>query len=152
MGVVTSRKLALRVRFLQQYLSFIDYIETEIRYARRALIEVVRGYQNGVEFQAFLTVVYRDLAQKVPFPEAWSKAVRSLPSTYGLLRQDKELIYSFGDNLGATDVDGQIALCQLNKNLVSAALEAAQDEKNKKSKLYLMLGSSFGMCLAIILL
>ena len=152
LGIVTSRKLSLRVRFLQQCLSFINYIETEIRYAHRVLSEIVQDYHNGMEFQAFLSAVCKTLEQKTPFPEAWSNTLKSVSSTYGLLRQDIELICNFGNELGSSDINGQIALCQLHKKLLTATLETALDEKNKKSKLYLMLGSSFGICFAILLL
>ena len=151
-GIVIARKLSLRVRFLQQFLQFLSYIETEILYAHRVLSEIIRSYQNEGELQTFLTFVCSELDNKKSFGKAWRDAVENLPSSYGLLRQDKELICAFGGELGASDIEGQMALCQLNKGLVSAALQEAQEEKLEKSKLYFMLGSSAGACLAIMLL
>lgn len=142
----------MRARFLQQFLQLVSYIETEIRYSRRVLSEIIRGYQTEGELQVFLSAVCELLDEKISFGQAWRDALERLPSSYGLLRQDKELICAFGGELGASDVDGQIALCRLNKNLISAALEQALEEKLRKSKLYFMLGSSAGLCLAIVLL
>ena len=152
MGYVISRKLALRVRFLQEYLQFISYIETEIRYARRVLIEIIGKYKNETEFKTFLVAVKANLNSGMSFSEAWRAAVYKIPNSYGLLKHDKELICEFGQKLGTTDVVGQVALCGLNKSLIGSVLDTAKEEKLKKSKLYFMLGSSFGVCLAIILL
>ena len=130
----------------------MSYIETEIRYSRRVLSELIRSYQTEGELKVFLSAVCELLDEKISFGQAWRAALEGLPSSYGLLRQDKELVCAFGGELGASDVDGQIALCRLNKNLISAALEQALEEKLRKSKLYFMLGSSAGLCLAIVLL
>ena len=130
----------------------MSYIETEIRYSRRVLSELTRSYQTEGELKVFLSAVCELLDEKISFGQAWRAALEGLPSSYGLLRQDKELVCAFGGELGGSDVDGQIALCRLNKNLISAALEQALEEKLRKSKLYFMLGSSAGLCLAIVLL
>lgn len=151
MGFVISRKLSMRVRFLQQCLQFISYIETEIRYSQRVLSEIISEYKNESEFKNFLIEVKENLKLRANFSDAWAESVHKIPNSYGLLKQDKELISEFGQELGSTDVDGQIALCSLNKSLISSILNAAKEEKTKKSKLYFMLGTSFGMCIAIIL-
>lgn len=153
MGFAISHKFAVRVRFLQQYLQFISYIKTEIRYSQRVLSEIISKYiVTEVEFEHFLTSVKANLRSEASFADAWQKALCKIPSAYGLLKQERELICEFGNKLGVTDVDGQIALCELNKSLINSILNTAKDEKSKKSRLYFMLGSSFGICLAIILL
>ncbi len=152
MGYMVSHKLLMRVRFLQQYLQFIIYLETEIRYSKRIIYEIVKSYKSNNEFAAFLNSICTNVEKSLSFDKAWQTAINDLPSTYGLLTQDKEIICDFGRELGNTDIDGQIALCKLNKTLIHATLESAKEEKNKKSKLYFMLGSSFGICLTIMLL
>lgn len=137
---------------MQQYLQFISCIETEIRYSQRVLSEIISEYKNESEFKNFLIEVKENLKLRANFSDAWTESVHKIPNSYGLLKQDKELISEFGQELGSTDVDGQIALCSLNKSLISSILNAAKEEKTKKSKLYFMLGTSFGMCIAVILL
>ena len=152
MGFVISRKLSMRLRFLQQYLQFVSYIETEIRYSQRILSEIINEYKNESEFQFFLTEIKENLKSRASFSKAWTDSVHKIPNSYGLLRQEKELISEFGQELGSTDIDGQIALCNLNRSLINSILDAAKEEKTKKSKLYFMLGTSFGICIAVILL
>lgn len=149
---MASHKLLMRVRFLQQYLQFISYLETEIRYSKRIIYEIIKTYNSENEFTVFLNSICANIENSISFDKAWEIAVNDLPNTYGLLNQDKETICDFGKELGNTDMDGQIALCKLNKTLIHATLENAKEEKNKKSKLYFMLGSSFGICLTIMLL
>lgn len=127
-------------------------METEIRYSHKILSEILLDYESDTEFKNFLLIVLENLKSKMFFYEAWKESVKKIPNSYGLLNQDKELILRFGEVVGTTDVNGQIAICRLNKSLVCSALENAKEEKIKKSKLYFMLSSSLGMCIAIILL
>ena len=153
LGYATSRKLSLRVRFLQQYLQFISYINTEIRCTQRVLSEIINNYTNTkTEISGFLGQVKENLKLAESFTKAWQEAAETSANAYGLLKPEKELLSKFGMELGTTDVRGQTSLCELNQRLIEAALEAAKEEKEKKSKLYLMLGSSVGISIAIILL
>lgn len=113
--------------------------------------EIIEDYNSSQELKNFLASVKENMQSEMSFSNAWQDAVCKIPNSYGLLRQDKELIYAFGNELGSTDVDGQIALCRLNQNLINSILNVAKEEKNKKSKLYFMLGTSLGICIAIIL-
>ena len=107
MGFVISRKLSVRVRFLQQYLQFVSYIETEIRYSQRILSEFINEYKNESEFKLFLTEIKENLKSRASFSKAWTDSVHKIPNSYGLLSQEKELISEFGQELGSTDIDGQ---------------------------------------------
>lgn len=153
LGYATSRKLSLRVRFLQQYLQFISYIKTEIRYTQRVLSEIINSYNDTKsEISGFLSQVQKNLKLEKSFAKAWQEAVESSADTYGLRKSEKDLVSKFGGGLGATDVRGQISLCEMYQKLIGTAIEVAKEEKEKRSKLYLMLGVSAGISIAIILL
>ncbi len=138
---------------MQQYLQFISYINTEIRYTQRVLSEIINSYSDTKsEISGFLSQMRGNLKLEESFAKAWKKAVESSAGAYGLRKPEKELISNFGEELGTTDVRGQISLCEMNQKLIETALEAAKEEKEKKSKLYLMLGSLAGISIAIILL
>lgn len=94
----------------------------------------------------------KNLKSEKSFAKAWQEAVESSADTYGLRKSEKDLISKFGVGLGSTDVRGQISLYEMNQKLIVAALEVAKEEKEKRSKLYLMLGVSAGVSIAIILL
>ena len=71
----------------------------------------------------------------------------------GNLRNDdfviiKELV----DGLGKTDREGQLDFCNGLKRCVSRNLREAETEKQAKSKLYTVLGLSFGLAFSIILI
>lgn len=147
-----SHRLSVRVMFLQQYLSFLDYIETEIRYSKKLIYEIIKSYTSQNELSYFLRCICNNIQNNLSFNIAWKDAVYKLPDYYGLQPQDKEFISDFGRQLGTTDTQGQVSLCQLNKAFVTSALEIAKNEKSKKSKLYFILGSSFGLCLTVVFL
>lgn len=58
--------------------------------------------------------------------------------------KDKRLIEQFGAELGHTDIEGQIAHCEVTAKLLEEQIEQAREEKKKKSKLFSMLGLFFG--------
>ncbi len=115
--------------------------------------EIINSYSDTKgEISGFLIQVKENLKSEEGFVKAWQDAAESSANAYGLRKPEKELISKFGKELGTTDVRGQISLCELNQKLIGAALEVAKEEKEKKSKLYLMLGVSAGISIAIILL
>lgn len=115
--------------------------------------EIINSYSDTKgEISSFLSQVKGNLKSEEGFVKAWQDAAESSANAYGLRKPEKELISKFGKELGTTDVRGQISLCELNQKLVGTVLEVAKEEKEKKSKLYLMLGASAGISIAIILL
>ena len=69
----------------------------------------------------------------------------------GLKLKDKRLIEQFGAELGHTDIEGQIAHCEVTAKLLEEQIEQAREEKKKKSKLFSMLGLCFGTGIALLI-
>ena len=69
----------------------------------------------------------------------------------GLTEEDQTLLRDFGSGFGASDVEGQLSHCRLYAELFQDRLERARQEKARKGKLYLMLGSFSGIAVALFL-
>lgn len=89
---------------------------------------------------------------EVPFPEAWSTALRERAQLGSLRREDIHLLLAFGSQLGTTDLNGQISLCQLYVRLFEERLIQAREWKSKYAKLYLSLGVLGGLLAWILFL
>lgn len=86
------------------------------------------------------------------FFEAWQNALMQLPHSMGLSKEDIRLLTDFGQGLGTTDVEGQLAHCELYKTMFSSRLKQAREEKEKKVKLYRMLGLFSGVAVSLLIL
>ena len=146
-GFTESRKLSLREQELERFLRFLSNARTEIRYASMPVEELVRRHGEGL---ALWRPCMDALEAGEGFSRAWNDGVR-VSKGMGLTGKDRALLMSFGEGLGTTDLEGQMAHCDLYEGLIRCALEEAKGEKEKKGKLYQMLGVSAGLAAALLL-
>ena len=85
------------------------------------------------------------------FPYRLEEGVRTGAKGTGLTEEDQTLLRDFGSGFGASDVEGQLSHCRLYAELFQDRLERARQEKARKGKLYLMLGSFSGIAVALFL-
>ena len=149
-GYLQSHKLTMRVRFLEQYLKWISQLETEIRYCAEGIPRLLHKHGKAASL-SFLTKCADQMHRGIPFPEAWKQAVQGISSDYGLKLDDLNLVMEFGNGLGTSDVDGQTAHCQMHRELMQTHLDSAREEKQKKGRLYIMLGLFGGIGVALLI-
>lgn len=149
-GLLKSRSLSLRVKFLEEFLSFITYMETEIRYSSDSLYQIINRFsstnESSLNFLSYCT------EKSHTFSDEWNESIKKISSEVGLKETDIKLIKEFGAGLGISDIDGQIAHCEVNKTHLKSRLSDAIEERNKKGRLYRMLGICSGLTLALILI
>lgn len=150
LGYLESHKLKRRVDFLRQYLKFLQYIETQVRYSAGVVHDLIRKYSAKGDFGLFLGDCLANIENQMVFQSAWSEAVHSVKESCGLSREDSGLISDFALGFGDSDIAGQVDYCRMNEELMRGHLSVAIDEKEKKSKLYLLLGIFSGITLVLI--
>lgn len=150
-GWIQSHKLTMRVRFWEQFIGLVSALETEIRYSAGGLTQLLSKHSGDEEALSFLGECVRAVQAGAPFPMAWQDAVGKIPTEYGLTQEDKSLLRDFGGGLGVSDMQGQLSHCQLHQELAAVRLKGAREEKQKKSKLYFMLGLFLGIGIALLI-
>jgi len=146
-GYMESHKLSVRVEQLEAFWVFITAAKTEIRYTASPVDEIVRRHGN----MRLFTLCTEYCQSGSNFSDAWSDAVANGTKGLGLDDKDISLIHDFGAGFGTSDVEGQLAHCKLYAELITARLENAKEAKNRKAKLYFMLGVFAGMAVALLL-
>ena len=68
----------------------------------------------------------------------------------GLKLKDKRLIEQFGAELGHTDIEGQIAHCEVTAKLLEEQIEQAREEKKKVQAVFYV-GIVFGTGVALLI-
>ncbi len=106
---------------------------------------------NTVEIWIYYGNVIYCSKQEKSFDEAWKSGVAAGTKGSGLKLKDKRLIEQFGAELGHTDIEGQIAHCEVTAKLLEEQIEQAKRRKKKKSKLFSMLGLFFGTGVALLI-
>lgn len=147
-GYMESRKLGARVRELEAFYSFLCLTREEIRYSRLPVERIIEKHGKGQKFLALCTEYCH---KGESFPQAWKHGMDDGLLNTGMNRQDIEYIRDFGFGFGASDTEGQLAHCQMYIGFISNALIHAREEKDKKAKLYFMLGLFGGIAAALLL-
>lgn len=79
-------------------------------------------------------------------------AVANISDGYALKHEDKQLLCSFGEKLGITDVEGQLKHIELYKGLANAHLDDSKNEIKQKSRLYKTMGFFVGTAAALVII
>lgn len=147
-GFLESYKLAVRVERLEAFLRFLSAAKTEVRYSAMPVARLVR--RHGGELP-FLGLCADRCEAGADWAQAWASAVSEEAEQEGFSEKDAAMLLDFGAGFGASDTQGQLAHFDLYAGLAAAALKEAREERDRKSKLYRMLGISGGMAAAILL-
>lgn len=143
-----SHKLEKRVAELEAFFSFLSSAKAEIRYSALPVERIVAKHGKK---QKFLVLCSQYSQQGESFAQAWQHGLQEGMATTGLTRQDLDYIRDFGLGFGMTDLEGQLAHCQLYIEFIGKVLTTAREEKQKKQRLYLMLGLFGGIAAALVL-
>lgn len=141
LGYMESYKLRMRVETLETFLKMVRVMETEMRFHALPLRQIVEKYCGDIEI---LWQCHLLLEAGKSFDQAWRSGLKAGGKGKGLKAKDIQLMERFGAELGYSDIQGQIAHCELTVKLLEVQIEQARDEQKKKSKLFSMLGLFLG--------
>lgn len=153
MGMAALHKLNRSVTFTKKMQNFIGEISAEIRYNATPIDEIIHKMcRKNKELPDFV-IECDDLCRNdINFPVAWEKAVKEKAIQSGADKEDLDDLLSLGKSLGATDIEGQITCCDLFKSRIDEKFKKVTEIQSKQSKLYLTLGTSLGIAIALVIL
>lgn len=129
----------------------LDWFATDIRYQQSELSYSIKKAANMEVFEGlgFLKDCSKLLANN-PFPIAWKRAVENWKGH--LDGDDKELVSSLGNILGAADVSGQLSSISCIRNQLDKSLKEAEKTCAVKGKLARSLGVLIGLAIGIVMM
>lgn len=148
-GYSMARNLSVRRDFLKNLIVFLSSLSTNLRYNSSDIFTLVSLCARDDELSYFR---FDDTLINQPFETMWAEKVSSLPKSLSLKKSDKELLYEFGRELGKTDVDGQLKHIELYKTVFEKQLSSAEEDINKKSKLYKTMGFFVGVSAVLVMI
>lgn len=122
-------------------------IEIMLRFISADVYEIAEKLRKKFNELDFLDIVGQN--STVSFAEEWHNAVYKsrLPLSVG----DRAFISSIGENLGKSDLEGQLCIISAEKAELSSMTECAVKDCEKKCKLYRTLGILGGIFVLLII-
>jgi stage III sporulation protein AB len=141
-GLYHSAELKRREKLLAEIIQLLENMAVQIRYRALPLGELFSELKGG----EFLKAVGANIIHPLNHREAWNAAVAEFPE----LVEERDILISIGNSLGSSDTAGQVAMLELNKELLRARLAEASEAATKKGAMYRSVGVLSGLGLAII--
>lgn len=148
-GYYKSKALYRRRDFINSFLVYLNSLATEIRYNCDDIFELAQKSAVSQELSSFSS---SKSEPNQPFELWWNKCVLTIPKAYSLDKADISLLSDFGKQLGKTDVEGQLKHIELYRVLFKKQLADAQENIDRKSKLYKTMGLFIGTAAALVMM
>lgn len=149
-GRYIAYRLSRRVRILEKISLMFGIAENEIKFLNRPTSELVEllGKKDELAELDFLPKCFAYISGGTDIADAWAQAIHESESVDG---EDACILYSFGESLGRSDADGQIASCRYHENLTNERLIEAREKRKRYASLACGLGMLSGIGVFIIL-
>lgn len=143
-----------RVRVIREALLLISAAETGIRFAHLTVEQLLRELEknSGLTYLDFMGECRSLMEQGEAFSSAWRKSIECRGELCSLLGEAKEYVAVLGEDIGATDVEGQLSSCAYCKRMLTDELERREEKSRKSSKLFPALGVMLGISAAIMII
>ena len=132
----------MRVNELKKIILMLDEMATLIRFRAirtKEMIEEIANHESFSNF-IFLNILADCLELDDDINSSWRTAAAR---TIFLNEGDKAILMGVGEQIGGTDIDGQLSMLELSKTLAERNLLNAEDEYRTKGK---MLRTVWGLC------
>ncbi len=149
-GISASDKLKSRADELEMIVHMLEETKILIRYKAMTVFDIVQALKENVIINQLDFIKKLEPAIETPFYISWEKSIVNMQSS--LKDSDKKLLKSFGRSLGSSDIDGQLSNIEVYKEDFARIKATADNEFQKKSRLYRSLGVLSGMFLSIMLI
>lgn len=130
----------------------IDQMKIRLAYLSLPINELVSGLAStelGHELP-FLLRCQEYMIDGDDFPEAWQRALEKETLPYSA--EEKEKLLQLGNNLGTSDLKGQLSLMEIYSDFFSEYTQKAKSKEKKYGNTAVVLGALIGSMFFIILI
>lgn len=134
-GVAVSTGFKMRVIQLEKLISMINEMEILIRFRAMRTKELIDEISRQDSFKNFLFLNnfnYYMSNEDINIIDCWKIAAEK---TMFFEEKDKLILQSIGEQIGGTDVDGQLSMLSLNRNIAERNLTEAENNLEIKGKM-----------------
>lgn len=142
----------MRILQLEKLSAMINEIEILIRFRAMRINEILNELSEQETFRNFLfmNILVEYLSNDdMSVNECWCAASKK---TLFFNDCDKRILLNIGEQLGCTDIEGQLSMLALNKTLVRRNLSEAEDEFRTKGRMFRNVWGLCGIAAGIMLI
>lgn len=150
-GYFFYEKYTLKINFFTQYIELVTLIKNGIMCYSKPLKDILLGYKPKNPIKKYIEDCILLLNENT-FSEAWEKSFEKNQNAINLLPEEKNLIISFGRQLGTSDSASQAKYCENQIEMIKPYLKRSVREKTEKGKLPIVLGAGLGIMAAILVI
>lgn len=153
-GQLKAKSYDNRLTYLQDFISTLKILESEMKYRLDPLPEVfsrMSKSKKGLSGELLgKTCEIRNENHSFDFSSCWHAAVDAIYQDSSLTLKDRQIISDIGIDLGKTDMLGQSSLFSRAFTLLNDQVAEAIEEKKTKGKMYKSLGAAVGVLIVIL--
>lgn len=143
-----------RAETLENILLMLSITETQLRYSRMPVSDLLKSLceNNALSGLGFLKECRELLCFGESFPCAWKKSIEASSELKRLLPETYDNLLVLGDEIGATDLDGQLSRCEYYNCLFTGVLSERREKSKRSAKLFPPLGMLLGISAALFII
>lgn len=139
---------------LGEIVMLITFMQSRLRYEclpLAALLGETEKSGKSVNLR-FISVCKEKTENGAPFSCAWRESIENDDELCRLLRSSVSYLARLGEDLGTTDLEGQLSCLTYYENIFQKELKEREEQNKKYSKLYPVLGTVLGIWAAILII
>lgn len=149
-GYNYGNKLTANTEKMSHVLLFLTFCENELTYLHASSSVILKNFTKQNESSLLFIDDCLNLIEYHDFPEAWCESIKN--NKDGFDKSSVELLKNFGKKIGTSDIENQIQIIKYYIFLFEEKFEKAKQIEKANRKLYIMLGITSGLTIAIMLL
>lgn len=151
-GMARASSLKSRTQALKKTLLFLHLLSERLSYTLSPLDDIFMSFSADplLEGLDFIALCDRKLAEHIPFPQAFHESVECCRCP--LDKRDRSLLEEVGDVVGASSTANQMEGIALVRANLTEQARAAEEDMNRRARLYTSLGVLSGTAIAIMLI
>lgn len=155
-GQLTARTFDNRVYHLQELITTLKVLESEMKYRLDPLPDLLLRVSQIKDGMSAVLLQTAGRLLKVhashDFSDCWREAVETAYQESALNKEDIRIITDLGIELGKTDMENQSGMFLRTISLLEAQAAEAAEEKKIKGKMYKSIGTAVGALIVILLI
>lgn len=144
-----SSELSKNVNELLELIDFMHFYKTHVSYFQSSIVNILRFYLKEKNSSLRFINECLDFCNMKDFHSAWNMAVEKnrLHSS-----EVTAILFDFGNRIGTSDVETQLKYIDYYIDEISRYLRIARSKEKENKRLYIILGVSAGLLMAIMII
>lgn len=142
-----------KAEIMENIVMMLGIIRTQLRYAHLPLQSMLLLLEENENIKSlrFVSECIKRVECGEPFRVSWKESIKKEKELCRLIPESLPYLIRFGENLGTTDLEGQLSCCEYYERIFCKLLEEKEEQSKKYTKLFPALGIMLGVSAAILI-